>query len=339
MGKDVKRVLVYRLGSLGDTVVAVPALHVVAKAFASAERRLVTNTPVDAKGPAAAAVLEGSGLVDGYFEYGVGMRGWGLVRLWWEIVRWRPEVLVHLGAERGVKAARRDAWFFRACGVRRMVGVPVTEGMQRHAVVDGELEGEWSRLLRNVGELGSGVCWDLGLSATELARAREMAGVGAFVAVSVGTKMQAKDWGLENWRELVGRVREEWPEMRVVMVGAVEEFAASEFVLGGAGLNLCGRLTVRESAAVLGMARLFVGHDSGPMHLAAAVGTRCVAVFSARSLPRLWFPFGSGHEVIYHQVECMGCRLETCLVEGKKCLVSIGVEEVVGAVGRVLGDG
>jgi ADP-heptose:LPS heptosyltransferase len=73
------------------------------------------------------------------------------------------------------------------------------------------------------------------------------------------------------------------------------------------------------------------------MHLAAAVGTPCVAIFAARNLPRIWFPHGHRHRVIYHEVDCMGCGLETCVVQKKKCLTSVTVEEVFGAVAEALG--
>jgi ADP-heptose:LPS heptosyltransferase len=101
-------------------------------------------------------------------------------------------------------------------------------------------------------------------------------------------------------------------------------------------VNLCGKLTPRQSAAALARVEIFLGHDSGPMHLAAAVGTPCVAVFAARNLPRQWFPVGSQHRVVYHRVECAGCGLETCIEQGKKCLVSIGVEEVFRVVSSKL---
>ena len=68
-------------------------------------------------------------------------------------------------------------------------------------------------------------------------------------------------------------------------------------------------------------------------------GTQCVAIFAARNVPRQWFPFGERHRVVYHAVECMGCGLETCVTQGKKCLLSIGVEEVVREVEAVLGEG
>jgi ADP-heptose:LPS heptosyltransferase len=102
-------------------------------------------------------------------------------------------------------------------------------------------------------------------------------------------------------------------------------------------INLCGKLTPRESAAVFAEARIFIGHDSGPMHLAAAVQTPCVAIFAARNKPRVWFPYGKQHRVVYHQVDCWGCGLETCVAERKKCILSITVAEVLAEVRAVLG--
>jgi ADP-heptose:LPS heptosyltransferase len=131
----------------------------------------------------------------------------------------------------------------------------------------------------------------------------------------------------------------ELPQYGLVLVGAGEEATVSESASAawkGRLVNLCGELSPRESAAVLARARIFVGHDSGPMHLAAAVGTPCVAVFSARNRPRTWFPWGEQHEIVYHQTDCCGCDLETCIEEKKKCLTSIVPAEVLGVVHRVL---
>ncbi len=250
--------------------------------------------------------------------------------------------------------------FLRLCGVKRLVGVPVTEAMQLNGfgaeTVEGleELEAEAARLVRNIAELGEGrlddpASWDLGLTDAEKTRAREAIGAevlaGPMMAVSVGTKVQAKDWGRENWRALLARLAGKYPGHGLMLAGVAEESEASEFAAdgwraagGGAVVNLCGKLTPRESAAAFALAEIFVGHDSGPMHLAAAVQTPCVAIFAARNIPRVWFPFGEQHRVVYHRVDCMGCGLETCVVEGKKCLLSISVEEVVAAVGESNAD-
>ncbi len=361
---DVKRVLIYRLGSLGDMVVALPALHLVARVFPDAERRMLTNVPINAKAPAAAAVLEGSGLVHGYFKYSVGTRSLReLASLWWQLVRWRPQVLVYMAASRGVEAAKRDARFFSLCGIRRQIGVPLTVAMQENFVAgtDGSLEPEAHRLVRNLAELGDGrlddpASWDLRLSAAEISKAKAeiakaRAEIGAagelpLIAISIGTKLQVNHWGAENWGKLLGALAVAFPGHSLVATGAAEEFEATEAALAewrkvsansASAVNLCGRLTPRESAAVMAQARVFIGHDSGPTHLAAAVQTPCVAIFAARHRPGMWFPYGPRHRVIYRQVDCFGCGLETCVVEKKRCILSITVDEVMAEVRAVLG--
>jgi ADP-heptose:LPS heptosyltransferase len=350
-----KRVLIYRLGSLGDTVVALPALHLVERAYPNAERRMLTNIPVNSKAPAAEAILRGTGLVNGYFHYKVGTRSlFELASLWWELARWRPQVVVYLAAFRSEAAVVRDSRFFSLCGIRTQVGVPLTSAMQENLPGDGGLEPEASRLARNLAELGDGLVddpasWDLRITQAEHVKAQEaLSAVGEMpvIAISVGTKVQSKDWGAENWRSLLRELAAAAKGHALVLCGAAEEFAASEAAAAGwqeAGgsvpINLCGKLTPRESAAVFERARMFLGHDSGPMHLAAAVQTPCVAIFAARNKPRVWFPYGRQHKVIYHQVDCWGCGLETCVVERKKCITSITVHEVMAAVTEVLGRG
>jgi heptosyltransferase III len=365
-----RRVLVYRLGSLGDTVVALPSLHLIARAFPNAERRLLTNLPVNAKAPPAAAVLENSGLIHGYMRYAVGTRSpRELARLWWTIRSWQPDVLVYLAAARGLEAAKRDATFFRLCAIRRLVGIPLTEAMQsnfggfdsahgRDRLWEGDLEPEASRLARNIrplylalgdANLDDPALWDLRLTPTEHAAATSAIGPDTLnhevLAVSVGTKVQSKDWGRDNWRALLTELAKAYPGRALLLLGSPEEsgasnFAAAEWQSSGGGplVNLCGRLTPRESAAALARARLFLGHDSGPMHLAAAVGTRCVALFAARNIPRQWFPYGHGHRILYHRVECAGCGLETCIEQQKKCLLSITVPEVLAAIHSAMAD-
>jgi hypothetical protein len=386
-------------------LIALPSLHLVARAFPNAERRLLTNIPVSAKAPAAAAIFNGmtapsadgtpQPLISAYLRYVVGTRNpIELAKLWFQIVRYRPDTLIYLAASRGIAVAERDAKFFRLCGIRRLIGVPVTEAMQRnfYGAPAGDdlratlnLEPEAQRLARNLAELGDAhlddpKSWDLTLTPAERAtaysaiesqlqihhgkgapgpgspasalarwgeapdsRTRVTTDLTGAIAVSVGTKVQAKDWGRDNWRALLAAFAREFPGRTLLLAGAPEESEASEFAAdgwrtsgGGPVVNLCGKLTPRQSAAAFTHARLFLGHDSGPMHLAAAAGTPCIALFAARNIPRQWFPFGAGHRVLYHPVDCMGCGLETCIVQQKKCILSITVDEVMHQVRAAL---
>ena len=338
---SVKKVLIYRLGSLGDTVIALPSLHLIERAFPQARRVLLSNVPVHAKAPAAAAVLDGSGLIHGYMHYTVGTRN-PFVLLWLvlKIRRFRPDVLVYLAAPRGAGVAERDARFFSLCGIRRIVGLPVGDlAGNGHNPSTGLWEQEAARLLRCIEPLGqcdihSLANWDLRLTGAENARADEVLAPLAgrpLIVCGPGTKMQAKDWGREKWRQLMAELSAAFPDRALALIGAKDDLAVSDYAAAGwkgPHVNLCGQLSPRGSAAVIRRAELFLGPDSGPMHLAAAYGVPCAIAFSAVDRPGRWFPVGKGHQAIYHNVECANCRLTVCVEKKKICIESISVEEM-----------
>lgn len=185
-------------------------------------------------------------------------------------------------------------------------------------------EHEAVRLARCLSILGNPLLedlksWELHLTTTEENKVRALLQHvdlnKKIIACSVGAKVNVKNWGITNWKNLFSELYSNYKEISLMFVGASNEFDESEDVgryWPGNKINFCGKLSPRESAAALKYAALFIGHDSGPMHLAAAVGTPCVAIFSARNLPGVWFPYGKEHKVIYHQTECFGCGLELC---------------------------
>ncbi len=339
------KVLIYRIGSLGDTLVALPCFHLIARAFPSSDRILLTNRPVHAKASPAAAVLGESGLIDACLTYSVGERSvFRLAQLWWKLRNLRVSTLIYLAPARGEVAARRDERFFRWCGISKIIGIPIGDlANHRYDPVTGRYEAEAGRLARCLMPLGDArlsdpASWSLLLTQQERARAATALcplGAAPFLAFGIASKMQATDWGVENWKALMPKLHREFPGQAAVFVGAKEDREAVAGVAAqwpGRSLNLSGDLSPRESAAVIERADLFVGLDSGPMHLAASAGTPCVVIFSARNPPGIWFPFGSNHTAIYHRTECFGCGLESCTVENKKCILSISVDEVVAAV-------
>jgi heptosyltransferase-3 len=345
----IRRVLIYRTGSLGDTIVALPSLHLIARAFPCAERVLLTDLPVHAKAPTAMAVLGGTGLVHRDMRYCGATRKIGeMLRMIWEIRRFRPDVLVHLMPRHLSSDVRRDRLFFRLAGLRRIVGLTSGEVLKhRFDPATGLYESEASLVARWIAELGDADPgdirnWDLHLTPAECEAGALALGQlkdRPLILCGPGTKMQAKDWGQDNWRELLGRLYAKYPSHGLVMIGVKEETGICENVAiewTGAKVNLAGRLSPRESAAILSNARVFIGPDSGPMHLAASVRTPCVIAFSARALPGTWYPVGQQHRVIYHQTECYGCYLQTCTVKAKKCMRSITTVEMEQAVDAVL---
>lgn len=342
--RSIQRVLIYRLGSLGDTLVSLPALHLIERSFPNAQRVLLTNIPVNSKAPSAQAILDGSDLVHGYLSYPVATRSpRQLVALWWRIRAFRPQRLVYLMAPRGERFVRRDAQFFRLCGIRDIVGLPLGElAENREDAATGLWESEAERLLRCIRSLGQMdvgdlTNWNLRLTGAELEKATQevsVIGTSPCVVTAIGGKLQTTDWGNENWQSLLHLLSDHMPHHALIMVGAKEDFSASEAAAAlwkGRTLNLCGRLTPRETAAVASKAKLFLGRDSGPKYLAAIAGVPCAVVYAARNRPGVWYPPGNLHRNVVHNVDCANCRLEVCIEQRKKCITSITVDEMLQA--------
>mgnify|MGYP006278750773 CR=1 FL=1 len=344
----IRRVLIYRLASLGDTVVSLPCFHAIERTFPRARRMLLT-VAAEGKRTFAMSLLEGTGLVDGAIGYPLGTRRVGeLLAVRERIVDFGPDILFYFFARpKSYHTLVRDWTFFRLCGITRMVGLPFHPRLRRYRRDRGG--GRYEHVAEYMGRcIGRGVDvdvsaprnWDLRLGEEERQSVRERLGglEGIpFLAFSPGTKMPVKDWGRDNWLELVDRMGARYPAVGAAFLGVEAERERCEALTrrwSGPSVNLAGELDVRRCACLISRARLFVGHDSGPMHLASAVQTPAVAIFTARAKPGLWFPYPNGvrHEVLYRGQPCSECGLVKDCPHGKRCIASIRVEDVVRAI-------
>ncbi len=306
--------VVFRIGSIGDTVVALPCFHAIARAFPRHRRILLTNVIHSTTAASVETILEGTGLIDEALYFPVGPGKWShSVAIARRLRDLGPEALVYLAPRPTRLPVYRDLLFFRAAaGIRRILGAP-TSPEARVGCIDpltGEREYEAVRLARTLGKSIpvdlSPPSWDLRLSVHEQRTAIECLSClpewRPMLAVSPGAKIPAKDWGEENWTALIKVLGERIPSASLVLVGAPDEWPLAERLAQrwpGSTVNLCGELVPRTSAAVLGRCDALVCHDSGSMHLAASRGTPCVALFGHYKQPRQWFPYGAGHRVIY----------------------------------------
>jgi ADP-heptose:LPS heptosyltransferase len=301
---------------LGDTVAALPCFHLIERAFPDAERLVLTNVPVSTKAAPLEIILKDGGFIHGAIPYPIGLRNPAeLVRLAGKLRRQRASALIYLAAGRGLRAVRRDVAYFRMCGFRRVIGAPLTPDLHDNRVdANGTLERESHRLGRTMAELGAidfadRAWWDLRLTGPERrtgASALDALAGAPFVAVNTGGKAIEKDWGEDNWARLLGALATSFEGHGLAFVGAREDRERASRLgpswPAGPVIDLCGTLTPRQSAAALSHARAFIGHDSGPLHLADAVGTPCIGLFGDYNRPDLWHPSGSTTTVI-HRME------------------------------------
>ena len=159
------------------------------------------------------------------------------------------------------------------------------------------------------------------------------------LAICPGTRMQAKQWPVERYIQL-GIEWHRRTDMALIVVGGANEADLANHIVsrwGGYGFSACGA-TLSQTAAILSRVRAYCGNDTGCMHLAALLGIRCVAIFSARDVKGLWYPMGNGHVVIQEDVDCRLCQLETCLHSPPPCLDAVQVTRVLKGLEEIIAD-
>ncbi len=159
-------------------------------------------------------------------------------------------------------------------------------------------------------------------------------GRGEWVVLHPGARWASKLWPVGQWAALAAALREQG--LQVALTGSGPDRRLTQAITaqaGGALLDLGGRTGLGELAWVLRQARAMVTVDTGPMHLAAALGTPVVALFGPTA-PWRTGPFGAGHVVVRLGLPCSPCFRRRCLEP--RCLTELAPEEVLAGVQKVL---
>lgn len=156
---------------------------------------------------------------------------------------------------------------------------------------------------------------------------------GRYVVVHPGASVPARAWAPEANAALVARLVDAGQE--VVVTGAPSERELCARVAGAApgAVDLSGATDLAGLAEVLAGAGAVVVGNTGPAHLAAAVGTPVVSIYAPTVPAVRWHPWRVPHVILGVQdIGCAGCRSRTCPIPGQPCIGSIEVDDVVAAV-------
>jgi ADP-heptose:LPS heptosyltransferase len=332
-----RHVLVARQDSMGDVLLAGPAVRAVA---AEAGRVTLLCGP---RGRAAAELLPG---VD---EVVVAHAGWIDAeprRVTREVVDELVDRLVDLEIDQALVLTSFHQSPLPLALMLRMAGVPTIAAVSvdypgslldiRHRVDDDVHEVE--RGLSLAATLGYRLVEeDDGGLRVRLGGADVPDLEGRYVVVHPGASVPARAWAPERHAALVDVLIE--GGRRVVVTGDTSEQPLTSLVAGPRRpgvVDLGGRVDLAGLARVLGGAEVVVVGNTGPAHLAAAVGTPVVSLFSPVVPAVRWRPWGVAHELLGDQgAACAGSRARVCPVAGHPCLDGVSVGEVVAAVDRL----
>jgi len=157
------------------------------------------------------------------------------------------------------------------------------------------------------------------------------------VVLQPGARYWFKAWPVERFAELGDRLQEKHGCHVLIGGSNLEAELAQQIVQLSKSRPtvLAGQVSIRTFAAVLKLSDLFIGNDSGVMHIAAAVGTPVVALFGP-SNPAEWGPRGALAEILYKGLDCRACFHPTCHRGEQNCMRLITLDEVVSAAVRLL---
>jgi predicted lipopolysaccharide heptosyltransferase III len=156
------------------------------------------------------------------------------------------------------------------------------------------------------------------------------------VILQPGARYWFKAWPPERFAELADRLTSQ-SGYQVLIGGSGQDIDLAQQIrqmAKSSPIIMAGRTTIKQFAAIAKKSALFVGSDSGAMHIASAVGTPVVALFGP-SNPREWGPRGGPVEVLYKEIDCRSCFHPTCTRGEENCMKLIAVHEVVAAAERL----
>jgi heptosyltransferase-1 len=334
----VKRLLIVKLSSLGDVLHALP----VVKSIKQELPDLFVGWVVRER---CAGLVKGSEFVDKVY-----------------VIPNKPSILDLLDLSKDLRAGRYDTAFDMQglflsgliallSGASKRVGLNRNREMNVLFLSDANIEGKlplthavdvqlgFRKAAGLVASTSIPVLDHLGQESRSWIDGLEEAfGSQRVVLLNVGASTVFKRWPNESWIE-VGKALVIQGYHLILTAGQTEthdsEIIERGIDAGKAVSNLGGKTTMDQLAAILKRADLVISGDTGPMHLAASVGTPTIALFGPTD-PRLTGPYGSKHSIIWKQLSCSPCfRHPTC--NGRvDCLKSITVEDVLAEVRRHL---
>jgi heptosyltransferase II len=163
------------------------------------------------------------------------------------------------------------------------------------------------------------------------------------IVIHPSSSRESRRWPLDKFKLLLQNLKITFPKIKIFIIGTNSELSiCNELSIKNNAVNLCGKLDLLELSCLLSKADIFIGHSSGPFHIAHANGVPTITLWGA-SDSKIWGPFWNEvkNVVIDKQIPCSPCetfsvRQEVCPLGTLDCMKGIEVMEVMEVVKGIL---
>lgn len=341
--KKKPKIIVYQVGNIGDLIVSTPVYRELRKEFADAEITLLSSSG-SKKFIGADEIIKPLNCIDKIQTFFLeDFSSWRhYYHFFRSIQKEKYDLIVYLPANLWTTFhVFRDMVFFFLTGIRHGVGFQVFEDYYSYLKYNIPPRNETERLLDLLKPLGikngnKKLEFTVSNENIEFIQnylsKNEIAKNKVIIAVMPGGKYPSRLWPKQYFINLIDRINDNF-SVNIILVGSESEKKLTEEIINQTKtkpFNSAGNLNIHSLGALIQQCRLLITNDTGPMHIAAAVGTPTVSIFSSVDIPFLWYPAGNGNKVFYNKVDCSPCFQQKC--DNHICMEGISAESVYQAV-------
>jgi lipopolysaccharide heptosyltransferase II len=330
--KEKNKILITQIAPLGDVVCSIPFFNQLKENLPDSKIYVLTT-------PEGGEILKYNNYIDGVFTFRAPWarnKRLNLAEFFLLRKRIKKE---HFSYAIELKGDFRNILLLKFCGVRKIIGYGVTGGdflLTKRLDWNNNLH-TTERMLKILGEIGLSYHLEKPIIfhsnfEEESAWAKSILNTKKpIVAYHLYAGTEAKKWPQEYFIRLIRKVSETF-DVKTVLIGKdkIEKIMLENIDY----ISLIGKTSVRQLIHILLNATLLVTNESGPAHIASAIGTPAVVIWGGTSNPRLWKPMGENIEIVHKDVECQFCERKVC--PSMTCLRKIEVDEVFSAVKKIL---
>jgi ADP-heptose:LPS heptosyltransferase len=336
----IKKILIFRNGSFGDTVCALPTINSIRKNFPDAKIAIMTNS--GGKNLVSIENIIGRSLINEFINYLEADKK----ILAKKIKEKKYDLFIELPQDQATFLSQiRNMIIIRfifkihhafgwEVGATRLFKKEqekyFTFKDERKRLLDilekNNLTSSNQEFLLNITEKDTHV-------ATELIKENNLSEKSKNIAFVLGAKRLSNRWPIEYFKEVAMHFSKKG--FNIIVIGGKEDQVLARQLLNITNTyDFTGILTPMQSAVMLKNCRQTLSNDTGPMHLSYAVETPIVAVFSSRDYPNKWFPPKGSIVLRNNDIECSVCFTEICT--DNQCMKSISTETVISSVENLL---